>query len=85
MNTESKSDIVSDKLEVYEAPYTAQLAAIGKAIGYGRACQILGELWDEMLQHEYGVSGRGRMERRKDIEQLEEKIEEAIKQKLEKP
>lgn len=38
------------------------LSAIGRRIGYGRAQQILGELWDEMLHEAYGVGpGRGSM------------------------
>lgn len=47
--------------------YREQLERIGREIGYGRAQQILGELWDAMLDREYpsppGVSrsGRGRM------------------------
>jgi hypothetical protein len=52
--------------------HAAELDAIGKRIGYGRACQILGELWDQMLEREYGrPSSRGKMERRRDIEEIE--------------
>jgi hypothetical protein len=41
--------------------YAAQLKEIGQAIGYGRAQQILGDLWDGMLADVYGAPpGRGR-------------------------
>ena len=36
-------------LEARDAPYRAELDRIGAAIGYGRAQQLLGELWDAML------------------------------------
>lgn len=42
--------------------YKRALEEIGSAIGYGRAQQLLGELWDAMLLAEYGCSpGRGAM------------------------
>lgn len=59
-------------MTTYEAPHIAELEAIAKRIGYGRACQILGDLWDRMLEREYGrPSSRGKMERRRDIEEIE--------------
>lgn len=61
-----------DKMAAYETPHAAELDAIGRQIGYGRACQILGDLWDQMLERDYGrPSQRGKMERRKDIEAIE--------------
>lgn len=46
-----------------DAHFREHLRAIGKAIGYGNAQSILGELWDEMLVAEYGggSGGRGQM------------------------
>lgn len=48
--------------------YREQLERIGREIGYGRAQQILGELWDAMLESRYpnrdgspSRSSRGRM------------------------
>lgn len=48
-------------LSLREYPHRIALAEIGRQIGYGRAQQILGELWDDMLSAEYGVSARGAM------------------------
>lgn len=50
-----------------------ELARIGSAIGYGNSCRILGELWDAHLVATYGpgFEGRGRMERRPEVEALE--------------
>lgn len=50
-----------------------QLDQIGKSIGYGRAIQMLGQLWDDMLQAKYaGVSRHQEsMFRRTDIERIE--------------
>ena len=44
-----------------DAASRVQLDAIGRAIGYGNAQDILGQLWDEMLTAAYGISGRGQM------------------------
>jgi hypothetical protein len=41
-----------------------ELDRIGRAIGYGNACAILGELWDDMLEADGFPRGRGSMERR---------------------
>lgn len=48
-------------LALRDASYRLALQKIGSAIGFGNAQQILGELWDEMLQADYGVSGRGQI------------------------
>ena len=43
-------------------PYRKVLQNIGRAIGYGNAQSILGELWDNMLSDTYGHSSvRGAM------------------------
>lgn len=49
------------------------LDKIGKSIGYGRAIQILGQLWDDMLQAKYADVRRHQesMFRRDDIERIE--------------
>ena len=53
---------VSDFLLAREEGDRETLSRIGRSIGYGRAQQILGELWDEMLQESYGSPpGRGGM------------------------
>ena len=51
----------TDVLAQRDAQYKRDLRKIGSAIGYGNAQHLLGELWDEMLHADYGVSGRGRM------------------------
>lgn len=72
------ADIASDTLSASEARYAAELEAIGARIGYGRSCQILGDLWDQMLERAYGLSStRGKMERRRDIEVIEAAIRSA--------
>ena len=50
-----------------------QLERIGSSIGYGRAIQMLGQLWDDMLQREYPGVGRHQesLHRRTDIERIE--------------
>lgn len=59
-------------LDARDEPYKLELERIGEAIGYGRSCQILGDLWDAKLQREFGLPpGRGAMERRRDVEQIE--------------
>ena len=56
--THSPVDILAQR----DAQYARDLQKIGSAIGYGNAQHILGELWDQMLAHEYGASpGRGAM------------------------
>jgi hypothetical protein len=40
-----------------DQPYFAELQRIGEAIGYGRAQQILGEVWDQR----HNCHGRGQM------------------------
>lgn len=51
-----------DILAARDDQYRRDLQKIGSAIGYGNAQSILGDLWDEMLNVEYGVPpGRGRM------------------------
>ena len=53
-------------MDARDEAHRATLERIGQEIGYGRAQQMLGELWDAMLDREYppppGVSrsGRGR-------------------------
>lgn len=55
------------------AAMKTQLNQIGKSIGYGRAIQMLGQLWDDMLQAHYGIAARHQesMFRRDDIERIE--------------
>lgn len=50
-----------------------QLDQIGRSIGYGRAIQLLGQLWDDMLQASYPQVGRHQEKnhRRSDIESIE--------------
>lgn len=56
-----------EAMDARDEMYRATLERIGREIGYGRAQQMLGELWDAMLDREYpspaGVprSSRGRM------------------------
>lgn len=45
-----------DVLEAHEGPDRAALDAIGNRIGYGRAQQILGELWEQ--RHDCAPRGR---------------------------
>lgn len=53
----------NNNLETIESRYTVALQQAGKAIGYGRSQQILGELWDAELTADYGIEApaRGRM------------------------
>lgn len=44
-------------LDERDKPFIAELKRIGDIIGYGRAQQILGELWDS----EYDCAPRGQM------------------------
>ena len=68
----------ADILAERDERFRPQLESIGRSIGYGRSCQILGELWDDMLEREWGLPrGRGKMERRLDIEKLEAVIRAA--------
>lgn len=54
----SAADVLAQRNEQYKR----DLQKIGSAIGFGNAQHILGQLWDEMLHAEYGVSpGRGAM------------------------
>jgi hypothetical protein len=50
-----------------------RLDEIGRAIGYGRAIQLLGQLWDDMMQASYPEVGRHQesLHRRGDIESIE--------------
>lgn len=50
-----------------------QLNQIGQTIGYGRAIQLLGQMWDDMMQASYPSVGRHQesMHRRSDIEKIE--------------
>jgi len=50
-----------------------QLDRIGRSIGYGRAIQLLGQLWDDMMQASYPQVGRHQesTHRRTDIELIE--------------
>jgi hypothetical protein len=56
-----------DALDARDNAHRETLERIGQDIGYGRAQQMLGEMWDAMLDREYpspaGVcrSSRGRM------------------------
>lgn len=67
--------MVTGALDRFEAPHIAELKRIGAAIGYGRSCQVLGDLWDDMLERDWQMPrGRGAMERRRDIETIEAKL-----------
>jgi hypothetical protein len=49
-------------LALRDEQYRRDLQKIGSAIGFGNAQRILGELWDDMLESEYGVARtRGQM------------------------
>ena len=54
-------------MDARDEAHRATLERIGQEIGYGRAQQMLGEMWDAMLDREYPSpagtprSGRGRM------------------------
>lgn len=50
-----------EALKHRDGQYRQALAQIGGAIGYGNAQQILGDLWDAMLEQSYGFGGRGAM------------------------
>jgi len=54
-------DVLADAVDAvmarHEAPFIADLQRIGEAIGYGRAQQVLGELWEQR----HGCAPRGRM------------------------
>lgn len=52
---------VHDHLKKLDEDHREPLRQIGLTIGFGNAQRILGELWDEMLTAEYGISGRGQM------------------------
>ncbi len=60
-------------LDERDATMRSQLDAIGKSIGYGRAIQLLGQIWDDMLQEEYKIKARHQeaMHRNHDIERIE--------------
>ena len=59
MNNATDVTAVMDR---HDEPYKSQLQRIGQAIGYGRAQQLLGELWDTTLHANYGAtSNRGQM------------------------
>ncbi len=58
MSEESRDD----RLKAIESVLTVQLEEIGRTIGYGRAQQILGDLWDQDLARAYGAGpGRGKL------------------------
>lgn len=63
----------ADAKDADESRVKVQLDQIGKSIGYGRAIQILGQLWDDMLQAQYSIASRHQesMFRREDIERTE--------------
>lgn len=69
-------------LDARDEMYRPQLALIGSAIGYGRSCQILGELWDADMAARGYPTGRGAMERRPDVEAVE--AERARAERLER-
>lgn len=60
-------------LDARDDQFKDQLEHIGRSIGYGRAIQMLGQLWDDMLQREYPGVGRYQenSHRRTDIERIE--------------
>lgn len=60
-------------LDARDDKFKAQLDQIGRSIGYGRAIQLLGELWDDMMQATYPQVGRHQetAHRRTDIERIE--------------
>ncbi len=61
------TDRICELMAARDGQHREALERIGQAIGYGRAQQMLGELWDAMLDREYpspdGTPGsrRGRM------------------------
>lgn len=68
----SQEEAMLDRLAARDEYYRKDLDSIGRCIGYGNACHILGELWDDMLERQWGMPrGRGRMERRPDMELME--------------
>lgn len=67
-------------LAAAEAPHIDNLRRIGAVIGYGRAIQLLGEAWGEMLAREYGLPRQhGEIKRRSDIEHIEGVIKTCAK------
>jgi hypothetical protein len=48
---------MSNPLDRRDAAFVETLAYIGRAIGYGRAQQLLGQIWD----HEHDCAPRGSM------------------------
>ena len=66
---------MSEQIEVgaRDDRFKSQLDQIGTEIGYGRAIQLLGQLWDDMLQATYPQVSRHQeqMFRRTDIERIE--------------
>lgn len=67
------NDQLMAALNARDDQFKGQLEHIGQSIGYGRAIQILGQLWDDMLQAKYPGAGRHQegMRRRTDIERIE--------------
>ena len=58
----NKATDVTAAMDRHDEPYKSQLQRIGEAIGYGRAQQLLGELWDATLHADNGVApSRGQM------------------------
>ncbi|MEY2632458.1 MAG: hypothetical protein RIR00_1112 [Pseudomonadota bacterium] len=67
-------------LAAADAPHIDNLRRIGTAIGYGRAIQLLGEAWGEMLERKYGLPRQhGEIKRRLDIEHIEGVIRDSTK------
>lgn len=60
-------------MDVRDDRYKDQLNLIGRSIGYGRAIQLLGHLWDDMMQASYPQVERHQegLHRRTDIERIE--------------
>lgn len=60
-------------LDARDEGFKTQLDYVGNSIGYGRAIQLLGQLWDDMLQARYPDMSRHQesMHRRTDIERIE--------------
>lgn len=60
-------------LDARDERVRGQLDQIGQLIGYGRAIQLLGQLWDDMMQATYPQVGRHQesSHRRTDIEDIE--------------
>lgn len=61
------------RLDALDDVMKHQLDQIGRSIGYGRAIQLLGQLWDDMMQETYPQVGRHQenSHRRADIERIE--------------